>query len=191
MTLGSDSPGRSVVRAPNAPCRHEEHRSNALACRGHVDVWGGRCWDGRVDDGLRAELLARRDEDQRGRHLISRRAELVARRGWPGRSSVGEDGAHAAWLLAQHADRRPELQQVFLEAMRGAVKMGEASPADLAYLEDRVRINAGRPQLYGTQFVGIGEEFGPAPIEEPHGLDQRRASVRLQPFPITKPTCVS
>jgi hypothetical protein len=162
-----------------------------------------------VDDGLRAELLARRDEDQRVRHLISRPpgdgpvrvpddvarewrrvdedntaclAELVTRRGWPGHSSVGEDGAHAAWLLAQHADRRPELQQVFLEAMRGAVKTGEASPADLAYLEDRVRVNAGRPQLYGTQFVGIGEEFGPAPIEEPHGLDQRRASVGLQPF---------
>ena len=66
--------------------------------------------------------------------------------------------------------------------MRAAVTAGEASRADLAYLEDRVRVNAGRPQLYGTQFAGTGEEFGPAPIEEPHGLDQRRALVGLQPF---------
>jgi hypothetical protein len=66
--------------------------------------------------------------------------------------------------------------------MRAAVESSEASPANLAYLEDRVRVNARRPQLYGTQFEGAGEEFGPAPIEEPHSLDQRRAAVGLQPF---------
>jgi hypothetical protein len=83
-----------------------------------------------VDEELRAELLARRDEDQRVRMASSPLAgqyreippeiaemmrvdedntawltELTARRGWPGRTLVGEDGAHAAWLLAQHADR--------------------------------------------------------------------------------------
>jgi DNA-binding IclR family transcriptional regulator len=37
--------------------------------------------------------------------------ELVNRQGWPGRSLVGEDGAAAAWLLAQHADQDPTLQR--------------------------------------------------------------------------------
>src|SRR3954453_2080197 len=33
-----------------------------------------------------------------------RLAAIIAAVGWPGRSLVGEDGADAAWALAQHAD---------------------------------------------------------------------------------------
>jgi len=51
---------------------------------------------------------------------------------------VGEDGALAAFLLAQHADRTPAPQRAFLDALRRAVAQREASPAHLAYLEDRV-----------------------------------------------------
>jgi len=162
-----------------------------------------------VDEDLRRELLARRDEDQRIRTLVSpprgqhairlpdevaaqwRRVdedntrwlrELVEARGWPGRTLAGEDGAGAAWLLAQHADRDPVRQRAFLDALRGAVEQGEASRANLAYLEDRVRVNAGRLQLYGTQFTVTEGEFGPCPIEDPLRLDARRAEAGLEPF---------
>lgn len=162
-----------------------------------------------MDARLRAELLARRDDDQRVRHLVApppgqysvrlpddvaaewKRVdsgntrwlgELVDARGWPGQSVVGEDGAQAAWLLAQHADRDPVLQEKFLAALRAAVRAGEASPAQLAYLEDRVRVRAGQPQLYGTQFTVTGQEFGPHPIGDPQNLDKRRAEAGLEPF---------
>jgi hypothetical protein len=162
-----------------------------------------------VDAELRQELLARRDEDQRVRNLVSaprrqyvvrlpdevaaewRRideantrwlAEVVNARGWPGWALAGEDGATAAWLLAQHADGDPAQQRAFLHALRGAVGRGEASPAHLAYLEDRVRVNAGQPQLYGTQFTATGAEFGPCPVEDPQRLDERRAEAGLEPF---------
>jgi hypothetical protein len=164
-----------------------------------------------VDEELRRELLARAEEDQRVRHQMSppkgqyeirlseeaaeqwRRVDtentrwlagLLATRGWPGRSMVGEDGAGAAWLLAQHADRDTELQRAFLEALRGAVAAGEASTANLAYLEDRVRVADGRPQLYGTQFTVTDGEFGPCPIEDPDRLDERRAAAGLDPFAV-------
>ena len=74
------------------------------------------------------------------------------------------------------------MQQAFLDAVRGAVAEGEAIPAHLAYLEDRVRVRAGLPQLYGTQFTVISGAFGPHPIEDPQRLDERRAASGLEPF---------
>lgn len=157
-----------------------------------------------MDEDLRAELLARRDEDQRVRHgplpagsfreipeeikelmrvdqaNTAWLTELTARRDWPGWTLVGKDGAHAAWLLAQHAD--PESQPAFLGLLRAAVAAGEASARDLAYLEDRVRMHAGQPQLYGTQFRRDAEGLRVWTVEDPENLDQRRASVGLGPF---------
>lgn len=109
-------------------------------------------------------------------------ARLVRRDGWPGIAAVGADGAHAAWLLAQHADRLPDVQRMFLEAMREAVERGDAERKDLAYLEDRVRVNAGRPQLYGTQYGMTETGFGPRTIEDPERLDERRAAAGLGPM---------
>lgn len=110
-------------------------------------------------------------------------AGVVERLGWPRSSAVGEDAATAAWVLAQHADDSPDAQLAFHQHMTAAVASGEADPRLLAYLEDRVRINAGRPQLYGTQF--ISEETGalrPQPIQDLDALDERRAAVGLEPF---------
>jgi hypothetical protein len=69
-----------------------------------------------MDEALRAELLRRMrlDQDARLAEDSSRYSEvdaenlpwlkeLVAERGWPGSSLVGVDGAHAMWLLVQHA----------------------------------------------------------------------------------------
>jgi hypothetical protein len=162
-----------------------------------------------VDEELRRGLLARAEEDQRVRRLAAPPkgqyvvrlpddiaeewhrvdtanarwlGDILATRGWPGSTLVGEDGARAAWLLAQHADRDPELQRAFLDALRGAVAAGEAPAANLAYLEDRVRVHEGRPQLYGTQFTVTDAEFGPCPIDDPDRLDERRAAAGLGPF---------
>lgn len=154
---------------------------------------------------LRDELLRRAERDQRVRKPAAARtgqvtilqglrglwtdrrntkwlARAVRRHGWPGVAAVGAEAAHAAWLLAQHADRRPHLQRTFLEALRGAVAAGDADRKDLAYLEDRVRVNAGRPQLYGTQYGMAGGVFGPRPIEDPDRLEERRAEAGLPPM---------
>jgi hypothetical protein len=149
-----------------------------------------------IDRGLRAELLARCEHDQRVRAPSHDDAEemdrvdqdnstwleaVVRERGWPGRSLVGRDGALAAFLFAQHSPDR-ELQQWFLERVRVAVEQNEAERADLALLEDRVRMFQGRPQLYGSQFVQIGDELTLHPVEDPAGLDERRAAMGLMPF---------
>jgi hypothetical protein len=91
---------------------------------------------------LREELLQRSEQDQAPRGtpepdfetMVSVDADnlawlkdVVTEVGWPGRSMVGEDGAHAAWLLAQHADQDPAFQRGCLELLTQAVASGEAS----------------------------------------------------------------
>ena len=45
-----------------------------------------------------------------------------------------------------------------------------------------MRVHAGQPQLYGTQFTVTGGTFEPYPIEDPLGLVERRAAAGLEPF---------
>lgn len=108
---------------------------------------------------------------------------VVAAYGWPGIGLVGEKAADAAWLLAQHADRRPELQRRWLRLLRVAVAAGDASPRNLAYLEDRVAAQERRPQRHGTQWWGRrGGRLGLAPLEDPRRVNEYRAAVGLGPL---------
>ncbi len=106
---------------------------------------------------------------------------IVAKYGWPLKSMVGGDGGTAAFLLAQHADRDPKFQRRCLDLMAKAPK-GEVASQNLAYLTDRVLVNEGKKQLYGTQFWSVQGTMLPRPIEAEGELDQRRKAVGLSPM---------
>jgi hypothetical protein len=153
-----------------------------------------------MDEELRAELLERANRDQAARMSLrpghgmpeweavvepvdrentARLREIIGRHGWPGRRLVGEAGAHAAWLLAQHAP--PDLQEEWLPLLQDAVARDDSSRTDLAYLMDRVLMHRGEPQIHGTQYQvrdGVLELW---PVRDPCGLDQRRAALGLEP----------
>ncbi|HEX5724923.1 MAG TPA: DUF6624 domain-containing protein, partial [Longimicrobiaceae bacterium] len=115
--------------------------------------------------------------------LQARLREIVRTRGWPGRRLVGDDGAHAAWLVVQHMDAA--YQREVLPLLLDAAARGDARPGDAAYLEDRVRMADGRPQRYGTQ-LRLPEAGGGAPVlhpvEDEPCVDRRRAEARLGPL---------
>lgn len=160
-----------------------------------------------VPDAIQREVRAMAAEDQRWEQLVITRAPEVREPGFydrkdelqdrhaercrqifeehgllsPGR--VGDEVASDYWVLVQHADRDPAFQAEVLAAMDG---LPEASvdPAERAYLVDRVRVNTDRPQVYGTQVaydLATGRAF-PKPLEEPAGVDERRAAVGLEPL---------
>ena len=109
-----------------------------------------------------------------------RLAEITAQHGWPGVTLVGKDGANAAWLIVQHADHDVAFQRKCLDLMEAAVKTGDASKTDFAYLTDRVLVNEGRRQIYGTQTErGPDGRYRPSPVEDEKNLDRRRRSVGL------------
>lgn len=165
-----------------------------------------------MDEGLRSELLRRSAADQEARLKLQgflgqgagplpeeaqpdleqlQRLDqantawlkgIVRERGWPGRSLAGDDGATAAWLLVQHADHDPAFQRECLDLMTKAVERGDASAAYWAYLTDRVLRAERRPQRYGTQFTIGPQGLQPQSLEDPEGVDERRASVGLGPL---------
>jgi len=58
---------------------------------------------------------------------------------------------------------------------------GDATYSHFAYLPDRVRMNEGRPQLFGTQVGDIVDGLAsPWPIEDEAEVDRRRASAGLE-----------
>ena len=143
------------------------------------------------------ELLRRMEKDQAARlahdddwqQVVAVDAEnlpwlenLVDEFGWPGRSLVGEDGAHAAWLLVQHADANPAFQRRCLDLMTEAVERAEATRRDLAYLTDRVLLAEGQPQEYGTQMWGTEDGWTPKNLRDPDNVEARRAAVSIGPL---------
>ena len=136
---------------------------------------------------LREELLAMKklDQDIRTRaekgdfekwaetdaRNLRRLKEIVEKHGWPTNEMVGEDGASAAWLLAQHADQDADFQRKVLELMLPLVNSGQASLKDYAYLYDRTHY----PQRFGTQGMCVSrEEWRPFEIDDLAGLAERR-----------------
>lgn len=154
------------------------------------------------DEALRAELveLGRRDQEARrasdpsmwsnaeflARMLrvdsanTRRLREIVRERGWPRAAVTGADGARAAFLVVQHSPDRA-FRKEMLELLR-ALPAAEVRRSDLAALIDRVAVEEGKPQVYGTQFNLMGGKATPLPMEDPERVDERRASMGLPPM---------
>ena len=111
----------------------------------------------------------------------ARLAAIIEATGWPGLRQVGADGADAAWMLAQHADRDNEARRAWLPLLADAVASGDADPRHLATLTDRVEAVAGNRQAYGTiaMLAPDGEVEFPIPPADPGRLDERRAEIGL------------
>lgn len=169
------------------------------------------CLDSGPDAALRDQLLAREQTDQAIRdtliHIMQRgggttpsdsavwlrmRAidsanttwlkQVVAEHGWPGRSLVGRDGADAAYLIAQHAVHDAAFQAEALRLMEAAYRAGEMEGRQVAYLTDRVAVQAGKPQRYGSQFKITDDGIVLDPIEDSAFVDLRRAAIGLAPL---------
>lgn len=107
--------------------------------------------------------------------------KIVTRYGWPKISQIGERAAGAFWLLVQHADSDVKFQRICLRLMKEAAKKSEAPLSRVAYLTDRVLMNEGKKQRYGTQFYQKipGGPWIIRPTEKPEELEARRAKFGL------------
>jgi hypothetical protein len=106
---------------------------------------------------------------------------MIDKYGWPGIDFVGQAGNNTAFLVIQHADLAT--QEKYLPMLTRSVAEGRSSPADLAYLQDRVLMRQGKKQIYGSQVIPTN--FGTMefhPIEDEENVNLRRAKVGLPPI---------
>lgn len=136
-----------------------------------------------TDSAIFARVAARIDSVDTANR--ARLKQLIRHYGWLGIDLVGRDGMSAGLMLVQHGDRHVPLQKEYLLGLERAFHAGKLFPeaADaVALLTDRVRVNEGRPQVYGTQ---VSFENGRAvlkPIEDEARVDDRRAALGLPPL---------
>jgi hypothetical protein len=97
---------------------------------------------------------------------------------WPTRSVVGLAGVRAVFMLAHRdtAFARTALHRMMESGLEEAIK------PDVAVLEDRVRLSAGRKQLYGTQLTSVNGKLVPLAIEDSAHVDLRREGANLPPL---------
>lgn len=160
------------------------------------------------DKALRSELLKRVESDQAVRFDLMHKQQaggsadsldfqrmlavdtantawlknVVESHGWPGRSAVGTDGANAAFLLVQHADRDTAFQAMVLPLMERAYAAGDAEGQQVALLSDRIAAARGEPQVYGSQASITNGRVILKPIRDSAGVDARRARMGLPPL---------
>lgn len=107
--------------------------------------------------------------------------DIFGKYGFPNYDIVGQEGSNNFWLLVQHQDRHPTFQDSVLVKMKIEVDANKASSGNYAYLVDRVKVNTGQQQVYGTQMELNNEQtsYVPKSVIDPEKLNERRASVGL------------
>lgn len=107
--------------------------------------------------------------------------KLIAEEGWPKYSEVGP-AASAAFLVIQHSDSAH--QRKYLPLLRKACEEKEASWQEYALMYDRLQVEAGFPQRYGSQvhFVPETKKWELYPLENKKEVDNYRKEMGLGPL---------
>lgn len=106
--------------------------------------------------------------------------KLLDKYGWPTASEVTEYAAAGAALIINHSTYEVRLK--YFPMLEEAFKKGEAQPLRYAKMRDRLLVEEGKKQLYGTQIKMENLVREPHPIEDPEQVDQRRAEIGLGPL---------
>lgn len=129
--------------------------------------------------------LANRDFSKRVGEVRDRNnarlCQILKEFGWPSSALVGKDGMGAVFYLIRNS-RQADLQLALLPAVIASVKQGDGEKRQVADLVDRIRVDAGMKQLFGTQARVANGFLVLPPIEDEAHVDDRRKQFGMQPL---------
>ena len=117
-----------------------------------------------------------------GENNFSDMKALLEKCGWPTYSTVGDLAADAPLLMINHHEN-DSVRIAYLPKIKEACLNGEGSCMEYAKIQDRILVNADKPQIYGMQFrYNEDRALEPFPIKNPEYVDQRRKEIGLEPL---------
>jgi hypothetical protein len=104
---------------------------------------------------------------------------ILSKYGWLGVNEIGSQCNTTLFMVIQHSGQQH--QEKYLPIMKLAVKNGKAHSHHLALLEDRVLLQQGKRQIYGSQLSWNlkTNQYYLAPLEDPDNVDKRRKEAGL------------
>ncbi|HSY36626.1 MAG TPA: DUF6624 domain-containing protein [Acidobacteriaceae bacterium] len=106
---------------------------------------------------------------------------IVARHGWPTIAMVGFDASNDAMAMLTHT-RDHAWQLALVPRLERLAAEGKIDGSALATVVDKELVGEGKLQRYGTQFKVVDGKMAMIAVEDPAGLDARRAMVFLMPI---------
>lgn len=107
--------------------------------------------------------------------------KIIDDHGWLGEDKLGEEGNETLFLCIQHVDDLA-IQKKYLPILKNAVETGNAEPWHYAFLTDRVLMNKGEKQIYGTQVISSDDPAKSyvVPLQDPDHVDRLRKEIGLE-----------
>ena len=137
-----------------------------------------KCANGTADDQIKCLTKIAEDIDVPNTRRMN---EILVSPGFPTTSMVGRDGVGAFVTMLQHV-RDIETRKKSELGMTRAYKEKEILPNQYAGFVDRLLIDQGKSQRYGSNFQMQGGKMVMTPVEDPKNLEKRRKKLGLPPM---------
>jgi hypothetical protein len=128
------------------------------------------------DQKIRREnnLIKNAKEDHRNQELV---ISIIEKCGMPTLNEVTQEQMNAIWLGLQHnTDNKYRIK--YFPLIEKAVKNGDLSKEQYALMKDRMLMDEGKPQIFGSQLKN-GKLYD---LESPENVNKRRQEMGLEPI---------
>ena len=119
------------------------------------------------------EFIKYAKEDHRNQELV---ISIIEKCGMPTLKEVDQKQMDAIWLGLQHSTK--EIRKKYFPQIEKAVKNGDLSKQQYALMKDRILMDEGKPQIFGSQ-IKNGKLYD---LEDPKTVNERRQEMGLEPI---------
>ncbi|MGQ3677995.1 MAG: hypothetical protein HWD89_07470 [Tenacibaculum sp.] len=116
------------------------------------------------------ELIKYAKEDHRNQELV---ISIIEKCGMPTLNEVTQKHMNAIWLGLQHSNKK--IRKKYFPQIEKAVENGDLSKQQYALMKDRVLMDEGKPQIYGSQ-IKNGKLYK---LENPETVNERRKKMGM------------
>ena len=109
-------------------------------------------------------------EDHKNQELV---ISILDKCGIPTSQEVNKQQMNAIWLVLQHTE--PKFRKRYFPLIEEAVNNGDLSKQQYALMKDRILMDEGKPQIYGSQ-IKNGKLYK---LEAPEKVNERRAEMEM------------